>query len=52
MDTAVWYHTGKPPVAIRLVLSRDPPKRFQPQALLSTTLEHFPEQRLSWLVRR
>src|SRR3954452_8002388 len=34
--TAVWYHSGKPPVAIRWVLVRDPKKRFEPQALLST----------------
>ena len=51
-DTAVWYHTGKPPVAIRWVLMRDPHERFKPQALLSTELEHTPEQRLPWFVRR
>ena len=39
-DTAVWYHSGKPPVAIRWVLIRDPQERFKPQALLSTHLEH------------
>jgi len=51
-DTAVWYHTGKPPVAIRWVLIRDPQKRFKPQALLSTHLDHTPEQMLPWFVRR
>jgi DDE superfamily endonuclease len=51
-DTAVWYHTGKPPVVIRWVLIRDPHKRFKPQALLSTNLEHPPEQMLTWLVQR
>jgi len=51
-DTAVWYHTGKPPVAIRWVLIRDPHKRFKPQALLSTHLDHTPEQMLPWFVRR
>jgi DDE superfamily endonuclease len=51
-DTAVWYHTGKPPVAIRWVLMRDPHERFKPQALLSTDLEHTPEQMLTWFVRR
>src|ERR687885_1349157 len=51
-DTAVWYHTGKPPVAIRWVLIRDPHKRFKPQALLSTHLEHTPAQMLPWFVRR
>ncbi len=34
--TAVWYHTGKPPVPIRWVLLRDPQQRYQPLALLCT----------------
>ena len=51
-DTAVWYHTGKPPVAIRWVLIRDPQEQFKPQALLSTNLEHTPEQMLPWFIRR
>jgi len=51
-DTAVWYHTGKPPVAIRWVLIRDPKEDFKPQAVLSTDLEHTPEQILPWFVRR
>ena len=51
-DTAVWYHTGKPPVAIRWRLIRDPHARFKPQALLSTNLEYTPEQILPWFVRR
>jgi hypothetical protein len=51
-DTAVWSHTGKPPVAMRWVLIRAPKKGFKPQALLSTHLDHTPEQRLLWFVRR
>ena len=51
-DTAVWYHAGKPPVAIRWVLIRDPQERFKPQALLSTNLAHTSEQMLTWFVRR
>jgi hypothetical protein len=51
-DTAVWYHSGKPPVAIRWVLMRDPQERFKPPALLSTTLEPTCEQILAWCVRR
>jgi hypothetical protein len=50
--TAVWYHTGKPPVGIRWVLIRDPKQVFKPQALLSTNLDHTPEQMLPWFVRR
>jgi len=51
-DTAVWYHAGKPPVAIRWVLIRDPKKDFDPQALLSTHLDHTPAPMLPWFVRR
>jgi hypothetical protein len=51
-DIAVWYHAGKPPVAIRWVLIRDPKKEFAPQALLSTPPAQTPAQMLSWLVGR
>ena len=51
-DTAVWYHTGKPPVPIRWVLIRDPQANFRPQALLSTDLDHTCEQIVAWFVQR
>jgi hypothetical protein len=51
-DTALWYHSGVPPVAIRWVLIRDPRGKFEPQALLSTNLSHTPMQILTWFVRR
>jgi hypothetical protein len=51
-DTAVWYHSGLPPVTIRWVLIRDPHARFDPQALLTTCLTHTPSQMLAWFVRR
>ena len=51
-DTAVWYHAGTPPVAIRWVLIRDPKQEFDPQALLSTHPAHTPAQMRPWLVRR
>src|SRR5262245_23021814 len=51
-DTAVWYHTGKPPVAIRWVLIRDPQERFKPPAVLSTNVAHTCAQMLAWFVRR
>jgi hypothetical protein len=51
-DTAVWYHPGKPPVAIRWVLIRDPQECCKPQALLATNLAHMPGQILPWFVRR
>jgi hypothetical protein len=50
--TAVWYHTGLPPVPIRWVLIRDPEKRFDPQALLCTDLNQSPLTIVSWFVRR
>jgi hypothetical protein len=50
--TAVWYHTGLPPVPIRWVLIRDPEGKFAPQALLSTQLELEPVQILTWFVQR
>jgi hypothetical protein len=51
-DTAVGYHSGKPPVAIRWVLMREPQGRFKPQALLATNLAYTGAQMLAWLVRR
>ena len=50
--TAVWYHSGLPPVPIRWVLIRDPAGKFAPQALLSTTLERDPVQILTWFIQR
>jgi hypothetical protein len=50
--TAVWYHTGLPPVPIRWVLIRDPAQRFDPQALLCTDLTQSPLTIVSWFVRR
>lgn len=51
-QTAVWYHTGLPPVPIRWVLIRDPHGTFQTQALLCTDLLATPMQILSRFVLR
>ena len=51
-QTAVWYHTGKPPVPIRWVLIRDPQGEFAPQALLCTGLAVAPAQIMEWFVLR
>jgi DDE superfamily endonuclease len=51
-NTAVWYHTGLPPLPIRWVLIRDPAQRFDPQALLCTDLTQSPLTIVSWFVRR
>jgi hypothetical protein len=50
--TAVWNHTGLPPVPVRWVLIRDPQGRFATQALLCTDLAVGPDQILAWFVRR
>jgi hypothetical protein len=51
--TAVWYHTGLPPVPLRWVLVRDPQEEeFAPQALLCTDHIAQPAQILSWFVLR
>jgi hypothetical protein len=50
--TAVWYHSGKPPVALRWVLVRDPKQRFEPQALLSTDLTLSARQIVTYFIRR
>jgi DDE superfamily endonuclease len=50
--TAVWYHSGLPPVPLRWVLIRDPRGRFASQALLCTDPDVAPEQVLAWFVRR
>ncbi len=51
-QTAVWYHTGLPPVPIRWVLIRDPHGQFPTQALLCTELHAAPDQILAWFVQR
>jgi DDE superfamily endonuclease len=50
--TAVWYHSGLPPVAIRWVLIRDPQDAFAPQALLCTAPDVPALQIVSWFVLR
>jgi DDE superfamily endonuclease len=50
--TAVWYHTGHPPLPIRWVLVRDPKQIFKTQALLCTDPSVSAEQILHWFVRR
>lgn len=50
--TAIWYHSGLPPVPIRWVLIRDPAGKFAPQALLSTKLDVDPVQILTWFIQR
>jgi hypothetical protein len=51
-NTAVWYHSGQPPLPIRWVLIRDPKGKFKTQALLSTDLNVKPVQMIKWFVLR
>jgi hypothetical protein len=50
--TALWYHPGIPPVAIRWVLVRDPEGKFASQAVLCTNQKADPVQILEWFVMR
>ena len=50
--TAVWYHGGLPPVALRWVLVRDPAGDFAPQALLCTDETVSAQQIVEWFVLR
>ena len=51
-DPAGWSPTGTPPVALRWGLLRAPRAHGTPPAWLAPALEHTPEQRLPWCVRR
>lgn len=51
-DTAVWYHGGLPPVALRWVLIRDPLGTFAPQALLATDPTASATAIVGWFVLR
>ena len=51
-DTAVWYHSGKPPVPIRWVLIRDPLDELETQALLCTDIHVDAVQIIEWFVLR
>ena len=50
--TAVWYHSGLPPVALRWVLLRSPTGQFESQALLATDASATPAQIIGWFVLR
>lgn len=50
--TAVWYHSGLPPVPLRWVLIRDPHGHFATQALLCTDPTVTPAQILAWFIQR
>jgi hypothetical protein len=51
-QTAVWFHSGKPPLPIRWVIVRDPKKIFKTQALLCTDIHVSAQQIIQWFVRR
>jgi len=51
-QTAVWFHSGQPPLPIRWVLIRDPKSTFKTQALLCTDLKLDPVQIIRWFVLR
>lgn len=51
-DTAVWFHSGQPPLPIRWVIVRDPLGKFKTQALLCTDLDVAPLQMIEWFIQR
>ena len=51
-DTAVWYHSGLPPVPIRWLLVKEPNGLFPPQALLSTDETITPQQMRTYFIQR
>lgn len=51
-ETCLWYKSGFQPVLIRWVLVRDPQGEYDPQAFLSTHVDHTPLHILTWFVRR
>jgi DDE superfamily endonuclease len=51
-ETCVWYKSGFQPVLMRWVLVRDPQGQYEPQAFLSTHVDHTSAQILTWFVRR
>ena len=51
-QTAIWYHSGKPPVSIRCVLIRDPLGQLRTQALLCTETTIDPVQVIQWFALR
>jgi len=50
--TAVWYHSGLPPVPIRWLLVRDPRGELAPQAFHCTDLDAAAADILQWFVSR
>jgi hypothetical protein len=50
--TAIWYHVGMQPVALRWVLLRDPEQKGAPAALLSTDIQMSEEEMIACFIRR
>ncbi len=50
--TALWYHSGKPPVPIRWILLKDPEGKLEMSALLATDLSLTAEQVITYFARR
>ena len=51
-DTAIWFHYGKPAVAIRWVLIRDPLGEYETICLLCTDPACDPKQIAEWFIMR
>ncbi len=51
-DTAVWYRIGKPPLAIRWVMVRDPEGELDPRAYFSTRPSDTPREIVMEMIKR
>lgn len=51
-QTAVWFHSGRPPLPLRWVIVRDPLGKFKTLALLCTDLNATPLQIIEWFIQR
>lgn len=50
--TCLWYHAGKLPLPLRIVLVKTPDGKNKAQAFFSTDLKNTPAQIISWFVLR
>jgi hypothetical protein len=51
-DTAIWYHSGMPPILVRWVLIQDIQGKKDPVALLSVNIELSVEQIIACFIKR
>lgn len=48
----LWYHSGKPPMPLRIVLVKTPEGKNVAETFFSTDVGHSPEQIINWFILR